>query len=139
VHELLALECPEFSDKTITAEDQLALSLMRSLLPDLPEVEAHEIMRHRVDMEAEPSLKESFDEAVHPGVLLDVASRDDHKAASEFKADHEKAKQQYHKRNVSLGGFVVKAYGIKNTSESCEACDHGRPQAKHEHSRGSVV
>ena len=84
-HELLALECPDYQDKLISAADHLALSLTRSLLPDLPEAEAQEIMHLRMELETEPSLKDNFDEAVDTEVSLGVGAKDDPKATSEYK------------------------------------------------------
>ena len=112
-HELLALECPDYLDKMISAADHLALSLTRSLLPDLPEAEAQEIMHLRMEMETEPSLKDNFDEAVDAEVLLDVGAKDDHKAASEYKAEREKATHHHQRRRAAVDGLIVKSYGSK--------------------------
>jgi len=66
-----------------------------------------------MEMETEPSLKDNFDEAVDTEVLLDVGAKGDHKAASEYKAEREKAKHHHQRRRVAVDGLIVKSYGSK--------------------------
>ena len=58
-------------------------------------------------------MKDNFGAAVDAEVLLDVGAKDDHKAASEYKAEREKANHHHPRRRVAVGGLIVKSYGSK--------------------------